>query len=49
MAVVALLVGLALGFIFGWLVRDEMSRPLMGDEVGIGVPGQWVERRKADP
>ena len=43
MAVVTLLVGLVVGFILGWLVRDEMSRPLLRDDIGLGVPEDWVE------
>ena len=47
LALGALIAGLAIGFIFGWLVRDEMSRPLTRDGFGLGVPGQWVRAQKS--
>jgi len=48
LALGALIAGLAIGFIFGWLVRDEMSRPLAREGIGLGVPGEWVRTQRAD-
>ena len=47
-AIVALGVGLVIGFIFGWLFRDMGSRPLVapGERFGVGVPGEWVRRQR---
>ncbi len=41
-AIVTLVVGLVIGFVAGWLVRDARSRPLIapGEKFGIGVPSQ---------
>ena len=43
---VALAVGLVVGFVFGWLVRDSGSRPLVasGEKFGIGVPSRIDEQ-----
>jgi len=48
LALGALITGLVIGFIFGWLVRDEMSRPLARKGFGLGVPGEWVQAQSAD-
>ena len=47
-AIVALAVGLVIGFVFGWLVRDAGSRPLIapGEEFGVGVPSQSDEHKQ---
>ena len=44
-AIVTLVVGLVIGFVFGWLVRDASSRPLIapGEKFGIGVPSRFGE------
>lgn len=51
LALGALISGLTIGFIFGWLVRDEMSRPLLREGIGLGVPGEWAraQRQAAAP
>jgi NhaP-type Na+/H+ or K+/H+ antiporter len=45
-AIVALAVGLVIGFVLGWLVRDARNRPLIvaGEEFGLGVPTKIDER-----
>jgi hypothetical protein len=47
-AVIGVTVGLVLGFVMGWLVRDTQSRPLISadDEHGIGVPEDWYRRQR---
>jgi NhaP-type Na+/H+ or K+/H+ antiporter len=44
--IVALAVGLVVGFVLGWLVRDARSRPLLapGEKFGIGVPSRIDEK-----
>jgi len=44
-AIVTLAVGLVIGFVLGWLVRDAQSRPLIapGEKFGIGVPSRIGE------
>lgn len=49
LALGALIAGLAIGFIFGWLVRDEKSRPLRREGFGLGVPGEWVQDQRRGP
>ena len=41
LCIAALIVGLVVGYITGWLVRDESTRPLIapGEAFGTGVPG----------
>ena len=46
-AMAALITGLAIGFIFGWLVRDASSRPLAREGFGLGVPEQWVQAQRS--
>ena len=45
-AILALAVGMVIGFVFGWLVRDSRARPLLapGEKFGIGVPSQIDEQ-----
>ena len=46
----ALIAGLVIGFVFGWLVREETARPLLREGFGLGVPGDWVDtQRQASP
>ena len=47
--IIALAVGLVIGFVFGWLVRDARDRPLIapGEEFGVGVPSRIGERKDA--
>jgi hypothetical protein len=45
LALATLATGLVIGFIFGWLVRDEMSRPLRREGIGLGIPGEWASRQ----
>jgi hypothetical protein len=48
--VVALGVGLVIGFIAGWLVRDTGERPLTrpGARIGVGVPDEWYRRQRPE-
>ena len=45
-AIVVLAVGLVIGFVLGWLVRDARSRPLIapGEKFGLGVPTRIDEQ-----
>lgn len=51
-ALVCLLVGLAIGFIAGWLVRDHLAsgRRLIapGERFGLGVPSHWHEEQSGE-
>ena len=46
-AVLGVAVGLVIGFVAGWLIRDTQSRPLTppGERFGIGVPEDWHRRQ----
>ena len=49
-AAIGVVVGLVLGFVAGWLVRDASSRPLLTNrEFGIGVPAEWHRRQAEQP
>ena len=46
LAIGTLITGLVVGFVFGWLVRDELNRPLQREGIGLGVPGEWADRQR---
>ena len=51
--IITLAVGLIIGFIVGWLVRDYLTtdkrllRP--EDNFGLGVPGAWYRQQTRRP
>jgi hypothetical protein len=50
LVMVALGIGVVIGFIAGWLVRDAAERPLTrpGERIGVGVPHEWYQRQRAE-